>query len=321
MRIRVLAVVLTLLSCFALTASAQFIDEVPDEVRAADTKVQKLQASIIIGASPGGFCRGVYAHTAVPTDWPEQEVRIVDEEISPGVKVTYRMIGGMVKAMEFRAARIRGGEELKAVVTFDVRRSSVAPPENTDDYVLPDRKKIRKDVRLFLAPSPLIQSNDRRIVTLAKKIGADEEKAWDRVEAIYDWVREKVEYKFDKKLRGALVALDKGVGDCEELTSLFVAICRAAGIPARTVHVVGGHCYPEFYLLDREGKGHWFPCQIAGTRAFGGIPELRPVLQKGDNVRPPQNRRDRQRYLANHAQIADTAGKPSVKFDRKAVSD
>ena len=66
------------------------------------------------------------------------------------------------------------------------------------------------------------------------------------------------------------------------MSSLFVAICRADGIPARLVRVPG-HCYPEFYLLDRDGKGRWFPCQAAGTRAFGGMPDPRPILQKGDN--------------------------------------
>jgi hypothetical protein len=67
------------------------------------------------------------------------------------------------------------------------------------------------------------------------------------------------------------------------MTSLFIAMCRASGIPARTVRVPG-HCYPEFYLSDQAGEGHWFPCQAAGTRAFGGMPDPRPILQKGDNV-------------------------------------
>ena len=121
---------------------------------------------------------------------------------------------------------------------------------------------------------------------MAKEIGADKEKAWDRVEAIYDWVREKVKYK-NGPLKGALAALKDGTGDCEELSSLFIAICRAADIPARTVWVPG-HCYPEFYLVDDKGAGHWFPCQSAGSREFGGITEIRPILQKGDNFRPPK---------------------------------
>jgi hypothetical protein len=130
-------------------------------------------------------------------------------------------------------------------------------------------------------------------------------------------VRENVEYK-NGPIKGAAAALRDGTGDCEELTSLFIAICRAAGIPARTVWVEG-HCYPEFYLLDKAGEGHWFPCQAAGTRAFGEIPELRPVLQKGDNIRPPYNRRDRQRYMANH--LTGAGGRPEVTFIRKMVSE
>ncbi|HYW78604.1 MAG TPA: transglutaminase-like domain-containing protein, partial [Thermoguttaceae bacterium] len=140
-----------------------------------------------------------------------------------------------------------------------------------------------------------------------------EENAWKRVEAIYDWVREKVEYQ-NGPLKGALAALNSGTGDCEELTSLFIAICRAAEIPARTVWVEG-HCYPEFYLADAEGNGHWFPCQAAGTRAFGGIPEFRPVLSKGDSFRPPYDRRDVQRYPADR--LNGAGGRPRVKFIRK----
>ena len=129
-------------------------------------------------------------------------------------------------------------------------------------------KKLRATFASISVPSPYIESRDPKIRELAKEIGADKEKAWEKVEAIYDWVREKVEYK-NGPLKGALAALKDGTGDCEELTSLFIAICRANDIPARTVWVPG-HCYPEFYLDDEEGKGHWFPCQAAGSPAFGG---------------------------------------------------
>ena len=88
-----------------------------------------------------------------------------------------------------------------------------------------------------------------------------------------------------KKSRVACKQLDDGVGDCEELSSLFIAICRAAGVPARAVWIPG-HTYPEFYLVDEQGEGHWYPCQIAGAgHDFGRMPESKPILQKGDRFR------------------------------------
>src|SRR5262249_39656437 len=110
---------------------------------------------------------------------------------------------------------------------------------------------------------------------------------------------------------------EEGTGDCEDISSLFIAMCRASEIPARTVWVPG-HCFPEFYLEDKQGNGYWIPCQAAGDRAFGGIGELRPILQKGDNFRVPEER-ERQRYVAEHFRAADAKGAPSVRFVREML--
>ena len=163
----------------------------------------------------------------------------------------------------------------------------------------------------------MIESRHPTIRRVAEQFKDSGDTAWEKVEAIYDWVRDKVEYK-NGPIKGALAALKDETGDCEELTSLFIAICRANDIPARTVWVPG-HCYPEFYLEDKDGKGHWFPCQAAGSREFGGITETRPVLQKGDNFRPPWNRRERQRYLAEH--LVGAGGRPRCQFVRKLLSE
>ena len=316
MRIRILSAALVLSFGLIGSAPAQFREGDAGGAKTEQSRVQQLRAGVEVRAI-GGPCSGLVGYTTVPMDWPEQQVRIVNEDISPTARVGYVMVGEGAKMMVVRVPFLAAGQEAKAVVTFEVRRSAILPPDDTDAYVLPDSRRIPRDVRIFLGPSPKIESRNTKIRSLSKQIGADQQKAWDRVEAIYDWVRENVEYK-NGPLKGAVAALQDGSGDCEELTSLFIAICRAAGIPARTVWVQG-HCYPEFYLNDAEDKGHWFPCQAAGTRAFGGIPEYRPVLSKGDNFRPPYNRRDQQRYPADH--LIGTGGRPRVKFIREMDSD
>ena len=176
------------------------------------------------------------------------------------------------------------------------------------------------DVRRYLTPSPLIESSNPKIRQLAKEIGVDKENAWDHVEAIYDWVRNKIKYE-KGPIKGAMAGLKDGTGDCEELSSLFIAICRAAGIPARTVWVPG-HCYSEFYLVDDKGKGHWFPCQSAGSREFGGITELRPILQKGDNFRSLGDKKKRERYMAESISVTPMpgTGKPQVSIVKQIVA-
>jgi len=159
---------------------------------------------------------------------------------------------------------------------------------------------------------------DRRIRQAADDLRDEDLTAWQQVEANYDWTREQVEYT-NGPIKGALQALEDGTGDCEELTSLFIAICRAQGIPARTVWVPG-HCYPEFYLVDEEGEGHWYPCQAAGDRSFGSMPDLRYILQKGDNFRVPEHR-DRQRYVAEYLRGNNRrgSGDPQIHFIQSLV--
>ena len=81
---------------------------------------------------------------------------------------------------------------------------------------------------------------------------------------------------------------------------------------------VEGHCYPEFWLVDAEGKGSWFPCQAAGTRAFGGMPDHLPILQKGDSFRDPDRPGKPLRYVSEFCRGAavSEAGSPKVDWIR-----
>ena len=97
-------------------------------------------------------------------------------------------------------------------------------------------------------------------------------------------------------------------------------MARAAGIPARTVWVEG-HCYPEFYLVCPQGEGYWYPCQAAGARAFGSMPDLLPILQKGDNFRDPDRPGRSLRYVSEfiRGSAIGGAGSPRVIWVREGA--
>lgn len=287
--------------------------------RFTDPLTQRWRVGVRITAPPRARCVGVYATAPVPTEWPEQTVKLVAQDVSPAVKkLHYRTLNNGVKQVLVEIPTLQPGQEAHAILTFEVTRHAIVAPEDPSVFVLPSTSS--RELRPYLVESPLIEVRHNQIKQVAKEVIVGKAGAWEQVEAIYDWVREHVEYQ-EGKLKGALAALRDGTGDCEEMTSLFIALCRANRIPARTVWVPD-HCYPEFYLEDADGKGYWIPCQAAGTRAFGGMLETRPVLQKGDNFRVPE-KRTQQRYVAEFLKIKGVAGagSPEVKFVRELLNE
>jgi hypothetical protein len=132
-------------------------------------------------------------------------------------------------------------------------------------------------------------------------------------------VRNNVKYGHGGE-KGAAAALRDGHGSKHDLTSLFIALCRAHDVPARTVWIVD-HCYAEFYLQDQDRNGCWFPCQVAGTREFGGMSDFRPILQKGDNIKLEKNS-EPQRFVTEVLTGRGGRGgrgQPQVEFVRKLL--
>lgn len=300
----------------AATASGQFVDAeaVASGPRLGDARPQRFRVGLIVAAA-GGSLRDIYATMPVPGEWPEQQVRVVEEDMSPDVRsLRYRTLPTGVSQMIVDIPSLRAGTKAKAVVTFELMRSAILSPEDTSALLIP--AKPDRDLRIFLGPSPYIESRHPKIKQLAETTTEGLE-GWGKVEKIYDTVRETVEYR-NGELKGAARALADGWGDCEELTCLFIAMCRSEGIPARTVWVEG-HCYPEFYLEDAAGTGHWFPCQAAGARAFGEMPDQLPILQKGDNFRDSDRPGKPLRYMSEfiRGSAVNGGGAPQVEWIRE----
>jgi hypothetical protein len=310
-----LTLVLSLVAALVPNRGWSTDDESSDAaIRLTNARTQRWQVGVVVRAR--GLTTGITATLPVPMPWPEQDVTVVAENTSPQVRsVRFRVLDDGVKQMIVSIPRLAGGEEAVALVTLEIVKRDIVAPTSTGQLRVP--ATVSGKLRPFLSPSPYIESDDRGIREAARQVIAEKPLAWEQVEAIFDWVRGKVEYRFDRNIKGARQALDDGFGDCEELTSLFVAMCRAAGIPARSVWVPG-HCYPEFYLEDEKGQGHWYPCQAAGTRIFGAMPEARPILQKGDNFRVPGSRQAL-RYVQETLTAKNATSDPEVQFVQKLL--
>ncbi len=256
-----------------------------------------------------GHAQGISASVPIPFEWPEQLI-LSEIEIKPaGVNnIRYSRPTRDSRLMGFQINQMSPGETIETVVRYQIRKQRVIAPPDTSRFCLPATSSRLTD---FLKPSPYIESRHKRIVEIANQLHDESLPAWDQVETIYRWVRDNIEYKFDEQIHTCLEALDAKHGDCEELSSLFIAICRALKIPARAV-LIPGHTYPEFYLEDENGHGYWFPCQLAGEYEFGGMTELKPVIHKGDRFKIA-GVSGMQRYL--QATLMERSGQGQLKIE------
>ncbi len=122
---------------------------------------------------------------------------------------------------------------------------------------------------VFLAPEPFLESDAPEIIAEAKLALKGITGARARAERLTRYVNALLDKKPTVSLPSAREVLRTKVGDCNEHTALYVAMARAAGIPARInvglvfVRGVQGafyyHAWPEVYLDEGNGRGMWLP--------------------------------------------------------------
>ena len=262
-------------------------------------------------------CAGIIATIPIPTAWPEQSVRIVDRNVSPHFRaVRFRKSKDGFEQMLLEMGRLPVGDKASAVMIFEIEKRAVTAPEDPSALVIP--KRAPRDARKTLGASPYIETRDGRIRSKARELTMAHSKAWDKAKALYDFVRDEI--KLDAgKLKGASATLKSGSGQKEDIANLFIALCRSSRIPARTVWVAN-HSYAEFYLADAKGEGKWYPCEMAGQRHFGHMPDYRPILLRGDSFTTPENKKP-QRFVTEFVKgkAGRGFGPPKVRFIRELL--
>ena len=61
---------------------------------------------------------------------------------------------------------------------------------------------------------------------MAAKTDDKSRSAWDRITSLYDWVRDNIQCR-DGQRHGSITTLREGWGQKEDISSLFIALCRA----------------------------------------------------------------------------------------------
>ncbi len=160
-------------------------------------------------------------------------------------------------------------DEIRIEVSGTVRTSYFFPKINQKiEFPL---KSVTDDVKQYVESAPYIDSNDERIIETASKIAEGEDDLYETVFKTARWTKENINYSLntltEKISQKSSWVLENKYGVCDEITTLFISLNRALGIPARFVSGMaysnwndlndyGPHAWAEVYI------GEWVPFDI-----------------------------------------------------------
>ena len=257
-----------------------------------------------------GNATQIQATTPAPIECPEQ--KLDDPKIqTEGCQAGIRDVGPDARQLFLTADEIAPGQSISATATYNVTAYKQYLGYQRDQFPL-QQKPPHDVVSMYMGDSPGIQTRIKQVRKLLEYLRGDTKHPWELAKKFADWIPRNIKGVI-RPYTSVAAALDDRQGACAEMSAVFVALCRAAGIPARLVWVPD-HNWAEFYLSDEKGEGHWIPAHTACYFWFGWTGAHELVLQKGDRLRMPdrgnrlfrlqedwlqwQGRRPKVRYIA-----------------------
>jgi tetratricopeptide (TPR) repeat protein len=201
---------------------------------------------------------------ALPMDHIGQTVKIEDIHPQP-VDIIHDSINGNDIVL-WKITDLYNKDRIYCYYDFQVlpeRVETTIDPENIIPY-----QKEANDYKRYTQSEPWIEMTPA-IKEKAIEIVGNETNPYFQARKIFTWVIENMSYEYpDVEKRGAEKSFKTLKGDCGEFSSVFVALCRAVGIPARNVTCIwfqgGGHAWAEI-LLPPYG---WVPVDPSVAQAL-----------------------------------------------------
>lgn len=274
-------------SIIPVVGDGEWISNKPPEDSPGYYEPRSFDVSIGIELEGEGSANRVRATTPIPVECPEQKIESLRLE-SNGCQAGVRQVAPHASQLGLEAPAIQKGQKISAVA--HMRLTIQKQYHGYEAAQFPSEQSPPSEVRkLYLQNSPGIETSSSLVKKLAAELTSGVDHPLDQAQRFCEWSRENIEARIGP-YTSVEQALQNRVGDCEERSATVVALCRAVGIPARLVWVPN-HNWMEFYLTDTDGKGHWIPAHAAAYSWFGWVGAHELVLQKGDRIQVPEQRR------------------------------
>jgi hypothetical protein len=154
----------------------------------------------------------------------------------------------------------------KALDINDIRQQY---PEITSQYT----RLQTNDSIVFIEPDNLaIRQTVQQVMT-----NLNTTNAFEVAKAFFVWLKTNVNYQIHPESEGAQpsrVTLQKKTGDCDDLSFLYISLCRSAGIPARFIRgylldsidgevSATAHAWTEVFVGNKLANNGWIPVECA----------------------------------------------------------
>lgn len=227
-------------------------DETEDETVEVEVKNQSGTVTFDIDMTQYDAGKTVRVWLPVPqTDEYQEIADVVYEATGAEAELTEDALGNQMMYVEWNEDAEAG--DRKATLSFHVSRDEIICPEWNEEG------EIGEDMSEYLAPSSTIPV-DGEVKELADEITKEEDTVLGKARAIYDWIIANMNR--DESVVGCgkgdvCTLIETKVGKCTDINSVFVGLCRAAGIPAREIFGIrindttitkNQHCWAQFYL-------------------------------------------------------------------------
>ncbi len=194
----------------------------------------------------------------VPQEDARQRIVSLDVD-SPG-KLDTDALGNRYATFTWKEVAPEGTYPLKITTEVEVRARQV-PVRDPPPFPLPP-----DDVtghRNFLTPGQFT-TYDKEMAAIAFEVTRDATDAMDAAMLLAAWVHDHVTYDpvCGDTIRGAAWTFENKRGTCDEITHLYMSLCRAVGLPVR---YVSGYAFGTFEESDDWGPHAWAEVFLPGT--------------------------------------------------------
>ncbi len=190
---------------------------------------------------------------------------MVSWNISENKPCSHYMLG--ISATIFSEALVVNDLDGKNALTISEINNSY--PELVDRYC-----KTQKDNGTIY-----IDSNNKLIKNKSYEIynTADTDNSFIIAKKLFIWLKENTQYEqhlTNTEAQLASITMDKKTGDCDDLTFLYLSMCKSLDIPCRFIrgfliyeNTAVPHAWAEVFVGGNIGKDGWIPVECAGDTA------------------------------------------------------